>query len=207
MDKLNNSVRGCKFCEELLKTYAFHRFDNVGGGNPYDSNELPKIDPTYQKSQTAGELQTQILLAAANDDKLALQRYWLRDIDMNTCDYDSRTALHIAASEGNYSTCKFLLEICKVNPCPEDRWKQTPLQEALRFGFPKIAALVKKVMNEHPERVVDASAEADDEKEEELERIPEGEVFEPNRSRRNSIAEEDEQFAPTPRQSVGRSGY
>ena len=90
---------------------------------------------------------------------------------MNTCDYDNRTALHIAASEGNYSTCKFLLEICKVNPCPEDRWRQTPLEEAIRFGFPKIAALLKKVINEHPERVVAASSEVDDETEEELERI------------------------------------
>ena len=49
LDKLNNSVRGSMFCVELLKTYAFHRFDNVGG-NQYDEEKLIKIDPTYQKS-------------------------------------------------------------------------------------------------------------------------------------------------------------
>jgi hypothetical protein len=46
-----------------------NRFDNVGGA----SNT--KVDPTFQKCQTAGETVVQILLAAASGDKLALQRY------------------------------------------------------------------------------------------------------------------------------------
>lgn len=70
-------------------------------------------------------------------------------MDMEQRDYDSRTALHVAAAEGNiqtilflfsFPTCnlilksacfvldtghvevvKFLLEACKVNPFPKDR--------------------------------------------------------------------------------------
>ena len=210
LDKLNNSVRGSMFCVELLKTYAFHRFDNVGG-NQYDEEKLIKIDPTYQKSQTAGELQTQLLLAAANDDKLALQRYWLKEIDMNISDWDQRTALHVAASEGNYITCKFLLEVCEVNPMPLDRWKQTPLVEAARGGYPKVVSLIKKAINEHPERVVIANAKQDeDSEEEELERIVEGEVFEPqSHVRDNSGMNEDEDIllAGTPRTRATSASY
>ena len=34
-----------------------------------------KIDPTYHKGETVGEIVVQVLLAASNADKLALQRY------------------------------------------------------------------------------------------------------------------------------------
>ena len=49
-------------------------------------------------------------------------RFWLRDIDMNIRDYDGRTALHLASAEGHEEIVKFLLEVCKVQPLPEDRY-------------------------------------------------------------------------------------
>ena len=49
-------------------------------------------------------------------------RYWLRDLDMNMCDYDGRTALHLAAAEGHEEIVKFLLEVCKVLTLPQDRF-------------------------------------------------------------------------------------
>uniref|UniRef100_A0A8C7GKX2 Glutaminase n=1 Tax=Oncorhynchus kisutch TaxID=8019 RepID=A0A8C7GKX2_ONCKI len=45
-------------------------------------------------------------------------------MDMEQRDYDSRTALHVAAAEG-VCVCflvRFLLEACKVNPVPIDRY-------------------------------------------------------------------------------------
>ena len=38
-------------------------------------------------------------------------RYWLRDIDMNVCDYDGRTALHLASAEGK----KYLKEEYQID--------------------------------------------------------------------------------------------
>ncbi|KAH0621593.1 hypothetical protein JD844_023064, partial [Phrynosoma platyrhinos] len=48
------------------------------------------------------------------------KRFALSGMDMEQRDYDSRTALHVAAAEGHVEVVKFLLEACKVNPFPKD---------------------------------------------------------------------------------------
>lgn len=63
------------------------------------------------------------------NEELCLQifRFALSAMDMEQRDYDSRTALHVAAAEGHVEVVKFLLEACKVNPFPKDRWVLTIL--------------------------------------------------------------------------------
>lgn len=60
------------------------------------------------------------LFAAQNGDVGALDRYRACGDDLNAEDYDGRTALHVAASEGNYEVVMYLIEHVK-NVSPKDR--------------------------------------------------------------------------------------
>ena len=50
-----------------------------------------------------------------------IPRHYLQGVDMTISDYDGRTALHLAAAEGQEAAVKFLLETCQVPPNPKDR--------------------------------------------------------------------------------------
>lgn len=50
-------------------------------------------------------------------------------------DYDRRTALHVAASEGQLGVCQFLIEECKARVNRSDRWGGSPLDDAQRHRF------------------------------------------------------------------------
>ena len=140
LDVIGNSVRGVMFAEELVKVYNFHTFDAVGSQTSTKKN--PKVQNHEEKSLKL----VQLLFAASNGDKLALERAYLSGLDMNLGDYDNRTALHLACAENHLACVKFLIETCKVDVDGQDRWGNTPLQEAQRFHRPRIVAILKKEM-------------------------------------------------------------
>ena len=51
----------------------------------------------------------------------------IHKIDINSCDYDKRTGLHLAASEGHVDTVKLLIE--KGAEVLKDRWGNTAIDE------------------------------------------------------------------------------
>ena len=57
-------------------------------------------------------------------------------------DYDGRTALHLAASNGHIDVCKWLLSR-GVRPNPTDRFGGTPLHDAEREGHVNIAHMLR----------------------------------------------------------------
>ena len=56
-----------------------------------------------------------------------VQRLLKNGTEVNSADYDFRTALHIAASEGYLDIVKLLIDF-KANVNAADRWGSTPLQ-------------------------------------------------------------------------------
>uniref|UniRef100_A0A7N6BUH6 glutaminase n=1 Tax=Anabas testudineus TaxID=64144 RepID=A0A7N6BUH6_ANATE len=90
-----------------------------------------------------------LLFAAYTGDVSALRRFALSSMDMEQRDYDSRTALHVAAAEGHAEVVRFLLEACKVNPVPKDRWGNTPMDEAVHFGHHDVVTILRDYHNQY----------------------------------------------------------
>ena len=53
---------------------------------------------------------------------------------MDAGDYDMRTPLHIAAVSNHLEVVRYLIESCRVNLNPIDRWGVTPLSDAKNLG-------------------------------------------------------------------------
>jgi len=70
--------------------------------------------------------------AAFSDDVARLRDFVTEGANVNQGDYDRRTALHIAASEGNLEVVMYLINEAGADPSPVDRWGGTPLDDAIR---------------------------------------------------------------------------
>ena len=53
-------------------------------------------------------------------------------VDFNMGDYDKRTPLHLACSEGKIEIVKYLVDIVKCQIDIKDRWNNTPLDDSIR---------------------------------------------------------------------------
>ncbi|KAL0968434.1 hypothetical protein UPYG_G00266800 [Umbra pygmaea] len=137
LDCYGNSWKAVHFCEEIISTFQLHSFDIR---TPF------RQVLTYRKwkAESEGYQIMNILLAAFKGDLLSLQRYFLSGADMNAVDYDGRTALHVAASEGHSQIIQFLVENAGANYSLKDRWGNTPMQEAVKHSHDNAAQLLRK---------------------------------------------------------------
>ncbi|GAY53237.1 Potassium channel SKOR [Citrus sinensis] len=78
----------------------------------------------------------------ARGDSDFLKRVLSNGVDPNSRDYDHRTPLHIAASEGLYLMAKLLLE-AGASVFTKDRWGNTPLDEGRMCGNKNLIKLLE----------------------------------------------------------------
>uniref|UniRef100_A0A3Q3X2S4 glutaminase n=1 Tax=Mola mola TaxID=94237 RepID=A0A3Q3X2S4_MOLML len=129
LDRLGNSVRGIHFCQELVSHFNFHNYDNV-------RHFVKKHDPR-RKSDDQNKSLVNLMFAAYKT------LFALSAVNMEQTDYDSRTALHIAAAEGHVEAVIFLTEVCQVNPNMKDRWGNAPIDDAMEFGRDVIVSVLQ----------------------------------------------------------------
>ncbi|KAK3859832.1 hypothetical protein Pcinc_034085 [Petrolisthes cinctipes] len=141
LDNNGNSCRGVQFCMELVSRFNFHNFDNLRG------QYTTKFDPRTVKAESNAQILFDLLFSTAAGDLSALRRHWLSATDMEAQDYDGRTALHVATSEGHEEIVEYLLIVCEVQPLPKDRWGRTPLDDAISFNHPCCANLIRESCN------------------------------------------------------------
>ena len=124
LDELGNSSRGIEFFKELTKLYPFHIYDNILKEN---NNIILKNDIannhfniyTLLMSASIGDLNSIIILES-------------KGVDLNSYDYDKRTALHLACSECHINIIEYLLKK-KVDKKVVDRWNNTPLDDLNKY--------------------------------------------------------------------------
>ncbi|WCJ25290.1 Integrin-linked protein kinase family [Euphorbia peplus] len=83
-----------------------------------------------------------LLSFASRGDRVGLNQMLRCGISPNVQDYDKRTALHLAASEGHAPIVELLLHY-KANLNLKDRWQRTPLTDARLYGHRDICRILE----------------------------------------------------------------
>ncbi|KAL3897612.1 MAG: hypothetical protein SGCHY_003293 [Lobulomycetales sp.] len=139
LDEIGNSVRGVEFFKRLVKKFTFHSFDVV-----IREGQSDRINPKNSSKSMNRLDKINALYAAAEGDLSELRRVLLGGVSATIADYDGRTLLHLAASEGHLKIVKYLLRRHVVDVHCTDRWGGTPISDAEKHGHKEIAEYLKR---------------------------------------------------------------
>ena len=141
LDEIGNSVRGVRFCQRLVSRFNFHNYDILAG-------PTGKRDPRVNAVQAQSRQVNGLIWASSKGDVSAVQRQLTLGADLDTADYDRRTPLHLAATEGQELMVRFFVDQGQASPAgvhldPVDRWGGTPLDDAHEHGHQGVVAILE----------------------------------------------------------------
>lgn len=137
LDNNHNSVRGVEFSRRLVEKFSFHNYDQI------DNND--KINPIENRMMVESNLTFELIWAASTGDISEVRKGLALGVDVNKGDYDKRTALHLAAAEGQEDVVKYLINKgADVNA--QDRWSLKPIDDAKNNNHASIVKILNKAM-------------------------------------------------------------
>ena len=113
------------FCRELVRHFNFHNYDGLLTGN------TEKMDPSKKTITAKLDGVVALCWAVSKGDLNEIQQLLAMGVDLNDADYDGRTPLHVAASEGHLKAVQFLVEHGALVTA-KDRWGNTAQNDAKR---------------------------------------------------------------------------
>jgi ankyrin repeat protein len=146
---LDDAVFGKHAITARLLKLGINNEGNLNNENKMESDPLiPIIEDGDERIIIADDqidnVATRQLLQAASDGDLAeLKKILERGVDLNLTDYDDRTVLHLAVCENHIEMVKFLVVEIKMNVNCFDRFRMTPLQDALTYGNFEICKILR----------------------------------------------------------------
>lgn len=146
LNEFDIPARVIKFCEMLVARYRMNIFDQLVYA---DKDVAISIKPpTIRQAVTLEQnlLQYELCTAAGAGDVSKVRSLLDDGADPNVADYDLRTALHIACSDGHAAVVALLLEHGAV-PTARDRWGSTSLDDARRHGHYSIVAQLEESLS------------------------------------------------------------
>jgi glutaminase len=138
LDTVGNSVRGVEFCKRLVERFSFHQYDSLIGHST-------KINPRNKEKEVKASKVMELIWSASHGDLDEILRLEAEGVSPNIADYDGRTPLHLAASEGQIEVVKHLITK-EVSLNPKDRWENTPLDDAIKSNHKDIQILLENAM-------------------------------------------------------------
>jgi ankyrin repeat protein len=127
----------------------------------HDRSEVQKLLRSKGGQLLGMEVSVELCNAAAVGDVPRMRALIENGANPNAGDYDSRTALHLAASNGETSALDYILRcIENINVNPLDRLGGTPLDDANRHGHAVAVAMLEAAGGlRHDNDVLKANAE------------------------------------------------
>ncbi len=151
LDEIGNSVRGVEFCKRLVERFSFHQYDSLTGHST-------KINPRKKEKEVKASKVMELIWSASHGDLDEILRLEAEGVSPDIADYDGRTPLHLATSEGQLEVVKHLISK-NVNLSPKDRWGNTPMEDAIKFKHKEIQKLLEQAIkscNSKKDKVIES---------------------------------------------------
>tara|TARA_Y100000389_G_scaffold186194_3_gene206303 strand:- start:966 stop:2390 length:1425 start_codon:yes stop_codon:yes gene_type:complete len=136
LDGQGNSVRGIEVCKRIAKHLNLHIFHNI-----FEIKHDEILSPSKHEGK---EVLIQKLISFASRGDLEEIKKLDNKIDFNIHDYDYRTPLHLACSEGHSDIVDYLVNTKNVDIKVKDRWGNTPISEATNSDHNDIITILRE---------------------------------------------------------------